>query len=440
MAKSADTEGREGRASSGDALPPETHSERLRAGEARPGARAQRSAATRALRFAGYWAQALLVLIFVLLGGIYLGGHPSDLPPFMREAFESGGAGSASAEALSTIERDYFRRVSPSALASASIAGAIASLHDPFSHYLSASEYRTFASPGDFSGVGLEAAAGREGLLIERVFNSSPAQRAGLRPGEEIIAVNGRSLHGVPAETARNMIRGPAGTAVALTVRSGKRSRSLTITRAEISEPVVASGMRTYAGKKIGVVYLASFSAGAHSEVREAVEKLLREGARGLVLDLRHNGGGLVAEAQQIASIFIPHGVIVSMRGRVVAPLTLYALGDAISTRIPMAVLVDHDTASAAEITTAALQDDHRATVVGTHTYGKGVFQELLPLRNGGALDLTVGEYFTPNGRNLGGGGVKEGAGITPEVLLPDSQVDTEAGLTAALRTVAAKL
>jgi carboxyl-terminal processing protease len=330
--------------------------------------------------------------------------------------------------------------VSPASLVSASVAGAIASLSDPFSHYLSAAEYHTFASPSDFSGVGLEAAGGREGLLIERVFDSSPAQRAGLRAGEEIVAVNGRSLRGLAAEAARNMIRGPAGTAVRLTVRSGSHAHSLTLTRAEISAPVVASGMRTYAGKKIGVVYLASFSAGAHSEVREAVERLLHEGARGLVLDLRHNGGGLVAEAQQIASIFIAHGVIVSMRGRVVRPVTLYALGDAISARIPMAVLVDHDTASAAEITTAALQDNHRAAVVGTHTYGKGVFQELLPLANGGALDLTVGEYFTPDGRNLGGGGVKEGAGITPEVLLPDSLVDTEAGLSAALRAVAAKL
>ncbi len=105
-----------------------------------------------------------------------------------------------------------------------------------------------------------------------------------------------------------------------------------------------------------------------------------------------------------------------------------------------MVVLVDSDTASASEIVTAALQDHHRATVAGTHTFGKGVFQEEEPLSNGGALDITVGEYFTPNGRNLGGGGVKQGAGIEPEVAIPAGQVDTPAGLNVALNTLAAKV
>ena len=105
-----------------------------------------------------------------------------------------------------------------------------------------------------------------------------------------------------------------------------------------------------------------------------------------------------------------------------------------------MVVLVDHNTASSSEIVTAALQDHHRATVVGTHTFGKGVFQEEEPLSNGGALDITVGEYFTPDGRNLGGGGVKQGAGITPEVALPNNVVDTPQGLNMALNTLAAKV
>jgi carboxyl-terminal processing protease len=190
---------------------------------------------------------------------------------------------------------------------------------------------------------------------------------------------------------------------------------------------------------KLGVVALAAFTEGAHGEVREAVEHELHVGARGIVLDLRGNGGGLVEEAQLIASIFIPSGTIVTTRGRTQPTTTLLATGDAISTSIPVVVLVDADTASAAEIVTAALQDHARATVVGTHTFGKGVYQEQQELSNGGALDITVGEYFTPNGRNLGGGGVKQGAGVIPEVAVPNG-VDTEHGLTVALDTLVKKV
>ena len=144
-------------------------------------------------------------------------------------------------------------------------------------------------------------------------------------------------------------------------------------------------------------------------------------------------------EAQLIASNFIAKGTIVSTRGRTQPSQTLTATGDAIPGSIPMVVLVDRNTASAAEIVTAALQDHHRARVVGTHTFGKGVFQEEQPLANGGALDITVGQYFTPDGRNLGGSGVKQGAGIAPEVKIARG-VDTEHGLSIALSTLAAKV
>ena len=136
-----------------------------------------------------------------------------------------------------------------------------------------------------------------------------------------------------------------------------------------------------------------------------------------------------------MASIFIPEGVIVTTRGRTQPTMTLSAAGNAISTSIPLVVLVDGDTASASEIVTGALQDHRRAVVVGTRTFGKGVFQEVKPLSNGGALDITVGQYFTPNGRNLGGGGVSQGAGSRPDVMRPASQVDRPAGELMALRS-----
>jgi carboxyl-terminal processing protease len=172
------------------------------------------------------------------------------------------------------------------------------------------------------------------------------------------------------------------------------------------------------------------------------VQKVLHQGAQGLILDLRENGGGLLEEAVNVASIFIPDGTIVSTDGRS-QPRQVYLAKkqDTVAPRIPLVVLVDHGTASAAEIVTGALQDRGRAKVVGTHTYGKGVFQEIQPLPNGGALDFTVGEYFTPSGRNLGGGGVRRGAGITPNVYASTNlRGKTDTALRVAERVVAGEI
>jgi carboxyl-terminal processing protease len=385
---------------------------------------------------------AVAVPIFLILG-VYLGGHPEDLPQFARSAFVADHETRVVNEAINRIASDYYRPVAKGRLTNASIAGAVSSLGDRFSHYLSPREYREFNQPPSFTGIGVSVAPDRRGLRIARVFDGSPAARAGLHEGDLIVAVNGRKLTGVSADAAIALIKGAPGTDVKLGVEQRRAGNSaqhtLKLTRATISEPVVASATKTVHGKKLGVVELATFSPGAHGEVREGVEHELRAHARGIVLDLRANGGGLVEEARLIASIFINKGTIVSTRGRTQPSETLTATGGAISPAIPVVVLVDHNTASAAEIVTAALQDHHRATVVGTHTFGKGVFQEEESLSNGGALDITVGEYFTPNGRNLGGGGVKQGAGITPEVSVRDG-VDSNHGLDVALDTLAAKV
>jgi carboxyl-terminal processing protease len=387
-------------------------------------------------------AVLLAVLLPILLVvGLWLGGHPEHLPGFLRRTFVANQQSRVVDEAIARISKDYYRSVPASALSNASIAGAVASLHDRFSHYLSPSEYREFSSPPHFSGIGVSVGPDHRGLLIARVFDSSPAARAGLQAGEVIVAVNGRKLQGLSADAAISLIKGRPGTDVLLTVTppgGHGASRTLRITRATISEPVVASVVRTVHGVRLGVVALATFSPGAHGEVREAVDRALHSKARGIVLDLRGNGGGLVDEAQLVASTFISKGAIVSTRGRSQPSQTLVALGGAIPRSVPVVVLVDSGTASAAEIVTAALQDHRRATVVGTHTFGKGVFQEEELLSNGGALDITVGEYFTPSGRNLGGGGVKQGAGITPEVSVSRSRVDTPAGLNVALQNLAA--
>jgi carboxyl-terminal processing protease len=395
---------------------------------------------------------AFVVVALALLAlGLWLGGHPEDLPGFLRSAFISSPKTAAVDEAIQRIAEDYYRPIPTSKLDNASISGVVASLGDRFSHYLTPSEYHEFTAPPHFTGIGVSVAtqvAAEHGLLIQRVFNSSPAARAGLKAGDVIVAVNGRKLASLSAEAATSLIRGLPGTDVQLGIQqpaagSSKRPslHEVKITRAVVSEPVVESATKTVHGIKLGVVALASFSVGSHSEVREAVEHELHAGARGLVFDLRDNGGGLVEEAQLIASIFIPKGeTIVTTRGREVPTQVLVATGDSIPSSIPMVVLVDSNTASSSEIVTAALQDHRRATVVGTHTFGKGVFQEEQALSNGGALDITVGEYFTPNGRNLGGGGVKQGAGVIPEVRVPSNAVDTNRGLEVALSTLAAKV
>jgi carboxyl-terminal processing protease len=386
---------------------------------------------------------ALASLLVLLAVGVWWGGHPEDLPSFMRKALVANNSTRVVDEALARIHRDYYRPIGEGQLANASIAGAVASLSDRFSHYLAPAEALEFDRPSSFSGIGVDVGPDPRGLRIGVVFNSSPASRAGLTAGDLIVGVNGRSLSGVPAHVATSLIKGRPGTNVSLRVRRRRgghaSTRTVVVTRAVVSVPSVASATRTVHGVKLGVVALAQFSPGVHLEVREAVEHLLRsDGVRGLVLDLRSNPGGLVEEAQLVASLFLQRGaVVVTMRGRKQPTQTIRALGGAIPASVKMVVLVDRNTASAAEIVTAALADHRRAIVVGTHTFGKGVFQEEQPLANGGALDITVGEYFTPDGRNLGGGGVREGAGITPDVPVPHG-IDTPDGLAVAFEKLAA--
>jgi carboxyl-terminal processing protease len=221
---------------------------------------------------------------------------------------------------------------------------------------------------------------------------------------------------------------------------TGKRSRQTTLKRAQVDIPVVQSDMQHAGSEKIGHVRLAGFTSGAHGEVGQAVKRLLAQGAKGIVLDLRDNGGGLLNEAVLVSSIFVPDGKIVSTKGRARPEHVYEATGGAISTKIPVVVLVNRQSASASEIVTGALQDRKRATVVGTRTFGKGVFQEIEQLSNGGALDITVGQYFLPSGRNIGGTGVAKGNGITPDVKAVDNpKTKPDEALRTAVETVAHK-
>jgi carboxyl-terminal processing protease len=361
--------------------------------------------------------------LVVLLAGIWLGGHPSWLPSPLRSAFTDSGNGQLVSQALTMIERDYYRRVDSSQLVNSGLAAAVASLHDPFSQYISPTDYRDFgrASP-HISGIGIDVRPDPRGLLVDDVFPGTPAAQAGLRQADVIVKVGETALAGHSADYDSALIRGRAGSDVRLTIlRDGSR-HELSITRESFTLPVADDRLVSYGDTKLGYVQLTTFNQdGAGDEVRADVQQMLQQGARGIILDLRDNGGGLVTEAVNVASIFIPDGTIVSTAGRNSPRQVFTATGNAISTKIPLVVLVDRGTASASEIVTAALQDRHRALVVGTHTFGKGVFQEVEELPNGGALDITAGYYYTPDGRNLGGGGVKAGAGVTPDVYALDN-------------------
>jgi carboxyl-terminal processing protease len=382
----------------------------------------------------------LIALPVMLVLGIWIGGHPSGLPDPIRDALVGDEDAQTIEQVLDTIEDDYYRKVDRDDLVSDSLGGTVSGLDDRFSRYFSPDEYRSFkdSQNAQFSGVGVTVGEDPLGLRIRKVFSESPAAKAGIREGDVIVAVNGRSLKGKTSEQSTALVKGRPGSEVTLTTQRGKARSVKRLTRARISFPVVESQTKTVNGKKLAVIELTSFTAGAHGELRSAVNRALKDGAKGIVLDMRGNGGGLLDEAVLVSSIFIPEGTVVSTDSRARGRRTFKATGKAISTKVPVVVLVDKGSASATEIVTGALQDRKRARVVGTNTFGKGVFQEVEQLPNGGALEITVGEYFTPSGRNLGGGGVKQGRGITPDIRAVDNEkTRPDEGLDKALQTLA---
>ena len=361
----------------------------------------------------------LLVLVF----GIWVGGrHPGWLPGPLRSVLVGDGHTAVVREAIDRVHDTYYRKLPEDQLADHAIEGVVRRLDDRFSNYFSPAEYKRFkdSQNSQFSGIGLGVSQDRRGLRVEVVYDGSPAKRAGIRPGDVVVEAAGHSLMGRGQDESVSFIKGPPGSRVKVTWLRGHHRYTKVITRSTVSVPVVASRLARAGACRAGVVRLAQFSSGAHAELYAALRKARRHGASEFVLDLRGNGGGLVKEAQLVASAFLRSGPIVTTRGRAVPERTLSATGDPVVPRQPLVVLVDRGTASAAEIVTGALQDRHRAKVVGTRTFGKGVFQEVIELSNGGALDITAGQYFTPNGRNLGGRGVTPGTGIKPDVQAKD--------------------
>jgi carboxyl-terminal processing protease len=364
---------------------------------------------------------AALVVLFA--AGLWLGGHPRNLPEPLRDVFVAEPGGLV-AEAAEAIEGNYYRSVGEKELGNSSLQGMVRELRkrnkeDRYSEYFSAEKLESFNQEieGRFSGIGLSVIGVKKGLRVAQVFKRSPADAAGIEPGDTIVSVEGEPIAGQNSTEATKKIKGPEGTEVTIGVRDAKsgKLRKLTITRAEVSLPNVSSSVKTEKGKKLGYVRLLSFSEGAHGLLAGAVKKVREGGAEGILLDLRHNPGGLLDEAVLCASLFLPEGETVVITKSRTQGKSVHKTSEGQITKLPVVVLIDGGTASAAEILAAALADDAGATTVGTRTYGKGLFQEEQALSNGGALKLSVGAFYTPKGVNLA-----TSHGIHPDVKAKD--------------------
>jgi carboxyl-terminal processing protease len=371
--------------------------------------------------------------VLALMGVAYVGGVVTGVVGSNGKA-RPGKVGVID-EAAARIGADAARPVERRALERAAVEGMLGALGDRWSSYYGATEFTSFqdALEGHYSGVGMWLRAAPTGTVeIGSVQESSPAAEAGVRPGDELVYVGERSVADVGVGRVAGLLRGREHTTVSVVVRRGATTRELRLTRATFTtDDVVVEHLRG----NIVLVQVRAFTRGVGRDVRQALAAADSGHARGVVLDLRDDPGGLLDEAADVASVFLDGGPVVSYerRGKPVRTLDAPEGGDLTT---PLVVLVNSSTASAAEIVAAALQDRNRAVVVGSRTYGKGTVQEPTRLSDGSALELTVGRYLTPSGRSL------EGVGVEPDVLVAASDpadvaerraIDVLTGLVAAL-------
>jgi carboxyl-terminal processing protease len=279
----------------------------------------------------------------------------------------------------------------------------LAVLGDPYTRYMNPKEFQTLRddSAGVFGGVGILVGIRDEQITIISPIQNTPGMRAGLMPGDHIVEIDGVSTVGMALDGAVSMMKGEPGTKVTLVVERRYPAGRFTV---EIVRDIIdAPATRGYMVDKssdIGYIELRTFSQKAGHDVETEVLSLANQGMKGLILDLRYNGGGLVTQAVEVASKFIPAGAVMHVQGRDGQKKTLYTAGRRV-TDIPIVVLVNEYTASASEIVSGALQDTKVATVVGVATFGKGLVQTLFPLSDGSGLAVTTQIYLTAGGRQI---------------------------------------
>jgi carboxyl-terminal processing protease len=369
---------------------------------------------------------------FVLLAGVCLLGLVTLFSPAVREVATAARDTYESLEAfaniISIVQKHYVDEVSAEQLVQGAIDGMMMSL-DPHSAYLTPELYKELQvdTRGTFGGLGIEITVRDEVLTIITPIEDTPAFRAGVKPGDQIMKIDGQLTKGMSLMKAVSMMRGPKGSQVSLTLRREGATEPVEVklTR-EVIRVKSVKDAKLYEGR-YAYVRLAQFQEGTSRELESAIDKLKGQlkgrALEGLMLDLRNDPGGLLNEAVKVADLFLDAGLIVYTEGRVGSQKQRFlAHNDGTEPGLPMVILVNEGSASASEIVAGALQDHRTAVVVGTQTFGKGSVQTILPLDDESALRLTTARYYTPSGRSI------QATGITPDVVVEPAVQVASAG------------
>ncbi|MHB1418216.1 MAG: S41 family peptidase [Bacillota bacterium] len=314
---------------------------------------------------------------------------------------------------VSLIEGEALQPANVAQLIEGGTKGAVESLNDPYSTYLEPQAFEQLQAhiSGSYGGIGLLISAENGGITVVSPFKSSPAHRAGIISGDEIIQIDDRDTAGMDLETAAALLKGKPGTKVALQIlrKNEKANRKFTLTREIIKLPSVDALLLKGHGK-LGYLNISNFTEATGKELVQALNNLQKQGLTGLVLDLRNNPGGSLQAAVQVAEQFIPKGpVVYTVDRRGTVPL----MGQGNNWHLPLVVLVNKGSASASEIVSGAIKDTRSGTIVGETTYGKGLVQTVFILNGGAAVKLTTAKYLTPAKIDINKKGIK------PDVVVP---------------------
>jgi carboxyl-terminal processing protease len=363
--------------------------------------------------------RVLLLIIAAALLSMFTGAVMAKRLPFQGEAYENL---KIFTEVLSHVESNYVEEPDPEKLIHGAIRGMLRTL-DPHSSFMPPDVYREMQveTEGRFGGLGIEITIREDVLTVVAPIEGTPAFRAGVQPGDQIVKIEGESTKDITLIDAVKKLRGPEGSAVTISLfRKGfAEPKDFTLTRAVIQ-------IKSVRWKKlpddIGYVRLRSFQKSTTDELEEALHDLEEQNIRALVLDLRNNPGGLLEQAIAVSDEFLEGGkLIVYTKGRLAGQnMKGYSKNDRAHLDYPMVILVNGGSASASEIVAGALQDLGRATVIGTQSFGKGSVQTIIPLSDGSGLRLTTAKYYTPSGREI------NGKGIAPDIIIEEPKTQQE--------------